>query len=250
MIPKPDRNSQGSSKESRSLLISADRRMVGCHPMANGHGSNEPETTRTEPKGTDTNRKTYKPTRGNDGGRLAGTVENRRNSNETHPEKRNSRMTDVPGGEPGGVVSASSRGREGFAEFPVLPKTMKPVVWRCRSLYRRESWICSRWEESFSKESVEMQCSIRHASLEATSASTPASRSAPSKKRCLDSVSSARRLPVAVRRTSWSTTSTRPLRARLPSALVTLGLVTPICSAMSTLRHDPRKRRITRIDLR
>ena len=144
MIPKPDRNSQGSSKESRSLLISADRRMVGCHPMANGHGSNEPETTRTEPKGTDTNRKTYKPTRGNDGGRLAGTVENRRNSNETHPEKRNSRMTDVPGGEPGGVVSASSRGREGFAEFPVLPKTMKPVVWRCRSLYRRESWICSR----------------------------------------------------------------------------------------------------------
>ena len=59
MIPKSDRNSQGSSKESRSLLISADRRMVGCHPMANGHGSNEPETTRTEPKRTDT---TEKPT--------------------------------------------------------------------------------------------------------------------------------------------------------------------------------------------
>ena len=69
MIPKSDRNSQGSSKESRSLFVSAGRRMVGCHPMANGHGSNEPETTRTEPKGTDANRRTCKPTRGNDGGR-------------------------------------------------------------------------------------------------------------------------------------------------------------------------------------
>lgn len=157
MIPKSDRNSQGSSKESRSLLVSADRRMVGCHPLTNGHGSNEPETTRTEPKGTDTNRKTHKPARGNDGERLAGAVENRRNSNETHPEKRNSRMTDVPGGEPGGVVSASSRGREGFAEFPALPKTMRPAVWRCRSLIegnpesalggrrasRRNPWRCS-----------------------------------------------------------------------------------------------------------
>ena len=134
MIPKSDRSSQGSSKESRSLFVSAGRRMVGCHPMANGHGSNEPETTRTEPKGTDANRTTCKPTRGNDGGRLAGAVENRRNSNETHPEKRNSRMTDVPGGEPGGVVSASSRGREGFAEFPASAKTMGPADWRCRSL--------------------------------------------------------------------------------------------------------------------
>ncbi len=118
MIPKPDRNSQGSSKESRSLLISADRRMVGCHPMANGHGSNEPETTRTEPKGTDANRTTCKPTRGNDGGRLAGAVENRRNSNETHPEKRNSRMTDAPGGEPGSVILANSRRRTDFATTP------------------------------------------------------------------------------------------------------------------------------------
>lgn len=131
MVSQSSKNSEGSSKESRSLLVSAGRRMVGCHPMANGHGSNEPETTRTEPKGTGANRKTCKPTRGNDGGRLAGAVENRRNSNETHPVKRNSRMTDAPGGEPGGVVSASSRGREGFAEFPALPKTMKPAVWRC-----------------------------------------------------------------------------------------------------------------------
>ena len=118
MIPKSDRNSQGSSKESRSLLVSAGRRMVGCHPMANGHGSNEPETTRTEPKGTDANRKTCKPTRDNDGGRLAGAVENQGNSNETHPEKRNSRMTDAPGGEPGSVILANSRKRVGFATTP------------------------------------------------------------------------------------------------------------------------------------
>ena len=118
MIPKSDRNSQGSSKESRSLFVSAGRRMVGCHPMANGHGSNEPETTRTEPKGTDANRRTCKPTRGNDGGRLAGAAENRRNSNETHPEKRNSRMTDAPGGEPGSVILANSRRRTDFATTP------------------------------------------------------------------------------------------------------------------------------------
>ena len=49
--------------------------MVGCHPMANGHASNEPETTRTEPKIADANRKTRKPTRGSDGGWLAGAVE-------------------------------------------------------------------------------------------------------------------------------------------------------------------------------
>ena len=36
-----------------------------------------------------------------------------------------------------------------------------------------------------------MQCSMRHASSDATSASTPASRSIPSKKRCLASASSA-----------------------------------------------------------
>lgn len=92
--------------------------MVGCHPMANGHGSNEPETTRTESKGTGANRKTCKPTRGNDGGRLADAVENRRNSNETHPEKRNSRMTDAPGGEPESVILANSRKRVGFAITP------------------------------------------------------------------------------------------------------------------------------------
>lgn len=142
MIPKPDRNSQGSSKESRSLLVSADRRMVGCHPMANGHGSNEPETTRTEPKGTDTNRKTYKPTRGNDGGRLAGAVENRRNSNETHPEKRNSRMTVAPGGEPGSVILANSRRRtNGFRHYSsrvtakglrAIDSTLLGVIPRCR----------------------------------------------------------------------------------------------------------------------
>lgn len=105
-------------KKTRSLPVSAGRRMAGCHPMANGHGSNEPETTRTEPKGTGANRKTCKPTRGNDGGRLAGAVENRRNSNETHPEKRNSRMTDAPGGEPGSVILANSRKRVGFATTP------------------------------------------------------------------------------------------------------------------------------------
>ena len=43
--------------------------------MANGHASNEPETTRTEPKIADANRKTRKPTRGSDGGWLAGAVE-------------------------------------------------------------------------------------------------------------------------------------------------------------------------------
>lgn len=118
MIPKSDRNSQGSSKESRSLLISAGRRMVGCHPMANGHGSNEPETTRTEPKGADMNRKTCKPTRGNDGGRLAGAAENRRNSNETHPKKRNSRMILASGGELASVILANSRVRGNFAFTP------------------------------------------------------------------------------------------------------------------------------------
>lgn len=126
MIPKSDRNSQGSSKESRSLFVSAGRRMVGCHPMANGHGSNEPETTRTEPKGTDANRRTCKPTRGNDGGRLAGAAENRRNSNETHPEKRNSRMTDAPGGEPGSVILANSRRRSDFAITP--PRSCRPCA--------------------------------------------------------------------------------------------------------------------------
>ena len=124
MIPKSDRNSQGSSKESRSLFVSAGRRMVGCHPMANGHGSNEPETTRTEPKGTDANRRTCKPTRGNDGGRLAGAAENRRNSNETHPEKRNSRMTDAPGGEPGSVILANSRRRSDFAITPNMSRAL------------------------------------------------------------------------------------------------------------------------------
>ena len=89
--------------------------------MANEHGSNEPETTRTEPKGTDANRKTCKPTRGNDGERLAGAVENRQNSNETHPEKRNSRMTDVPGGEPGSVILANSR--NGLVLQPLLPSS-------------------------------------------------------------------------------------------------------------------------------
>ena len=53
--------------------------------------------------------------------------------------------------------------------------------------------------------------------------------------------------PSSVSRTSRPTTSARPLRARLPSALVTLGLATPMRSAMSTLRHDPRRRRITRM---
>lgn len=86
--------------------------------MANGHGPNEPETTRTEPKGTDANRKTRKPTRDNEGGRLADAVENRRNSNETHPEKRNSRMTDAPGGEPGSVILANSRGQGNLAFTP------------------------------------------------------------------------------------------------------------------------------------
>ena len=118
MIPKSDRNSQGSSKESRSLFVSAGRRMVGCHPMANGHGSNEPETTRTEPKGTDANRTTCKPEKGSDTKGFAGAAENRRNSNETHPEKRNSRMTDVPGGEPGSVILANSRRRTDFATTP------------------------------------------------------------------------------------------------------------------------------------
>ena len=57
--------------------------------------------------------------KGNDGGTLAGAVENRRNSNETHLEKRNSRMADAPGGEPGSVILANSRKRAGFATTPL-----------------------------------------------------------------------------------------------------------------------------------
>lgn len=87
--------------------------------MANGHASNEPETTRTEPKIADANRKTRKPTRGSDGGWLAGAPsKNRGNSNETHPEKRNSRMILAPGGELASVTLANSRVRGNFAFTP------------------------------------------------------------------------------------------------------------------------------------
>ena len=66
------------------------------------------ERARNDSNGTDASRKTRKPTRGSDGGWLAGAVENQGNSNETHPEKRNSRMMDAPGGEPGSVILANS----------------------------------------------------------------------------------------------------------------------------------------------
>lgn len=45
------------------------------------------ERARNDSNGTDASRKTRKPTRGSDGGWLAGAVENQGNSNETHPEK-------------------------------------------------------------------------------------------------------------------------------------------------------------------
>lgn len=118
MIPKSDRNSQGSSKESRSLLVFAGRRMVKCHPKANGHASNRPETAQTEPKGAEANRTICKPEKGSDAKWLAGAVDNRRNSNETHPEKRNSRMIEPPGGEPARVILANSRRRSDFATTP------------------------------------------------------------------------------------------------------------------------------------
>ena len=118
MIPKSDRNSQGSSRKSRSLVVSAGKRMTRCHPRTNGHASNRPETAQTEPKGAEANRTTRKPAEGSDAEGLAGAAENRRNSNETHPEKRNSRMTLSPGGEPGSVILANSRKRVGFATTP------------------------------------------------------------------------------------------------------------------------------------
>lgn len=92
--------------------------MARCHPRKSGHASNRPETVQTEPKGAEANRTTRKPAEDSDAEGLAGAVENRRNSNETHPEKRNSRMTDAPGGEPGSVILANSRKRVGFATTP------------------------------------------------------------------------------------------------------------------------------------
>ena len=53
MVSQSGKNSEGSSRKTRSLPVSAGRRIVGCHPMANGHGSTEPETTRTEPTRTE-----------------------------------------------------------------------------------------------------------------------------------------------------------------------------------------------------
>lgn len=92
--------------------------MARCHPRTNGHASNRPETAQTEPKEAKANRTTRKPAEGSDAERLAGAAENRRNSNETHPEKRNSRMTLAPGGEPGSVILANSRKQVGFATTP------------------------------------------------------------------------------------------------------------------------------------
>ena len=53
VVPQSDKNSEGSSRKTRSLSVSAGRRIVGCRPMANGHGSTEPETTRTKPTRTE-----------------------------------------------------------------------------------------------------------------------------------------------------------------------------------------------------
>lgn len=83
--------------------------------MANGHGVTEPETTRTE------STRTEEPASRREAmmaGGLQVPSKNRRNSNETHPEKQNSRMMDVPGGEPGSAILANSRKRVGFATTP------------------------------------------------------------------------------------------------------------------------------------
>ena len=79
------------------------------------------EQTRNGANGTEraeANRTTRKPAEDSDAEGLAGAAENRRNSNETHSEKRNSRMTDAPGEEPESVILANSRKRVGFATTP------------------------------------------------------------------------------------------------------------------------------------
>lgn len=152
-------------------------------------------------------------------------------------KKRNSRMTDAPGGEPGSVILANSfrSGRRCISEsrdsatmarcpLPsppldiVLPPEREP--WRtratnatcCASYMRRRIQLVlpelagptghpflpcprrsARWHARRRKEGSDMRCSMRHASSDATSASTPTSRSISSKKRCLASASSARR---------------------------------------------------------
>lgn len=88
---------------------------------------------------------------------------------------------------------------------------------------------------------------MRHASAEAIRTSTPASTSSRSKKRCRSSVADAARSPSSVRSASRPDIRTRPAAARFESAFVTLGFERARRSAMSTLRHDQRRRRITRM---
>ena len=105
----------------------------------------------------------------------------------------------------------------------------------------------AKWSARRRKEGPEMQCSRRHASSDAVLPSTPASQSSRLKNSCFSSVAPARRRPSEVSRTSRPATSTSDRDERPASALVTLGLVTPRRSVMSTLRHHPRSLRITRM---
>lgn len=90
-----------------------------------------------------------------------------------------------------------------------------------------------------------MQCSRRHASSEAVPPSTPASQSRRLKNSCFSKMPWAISRPLCESRTSRSTTSTSDWDERFASALVTLGLLTPSRSAMSTLRQNPRSARMT-----
>lgn len=98
-------NPKGSSESSRSLFVSAGRCMAGCHPMANGHASNEPETTRTEPTRAERPASRREAVMA-DG--LQAPSKTRATQTKLTRKKRNSRMTDAPGGGPGSVILANS----------------------------------------------------------------------------------------------------------------------------------------------
>lgn len=98
-------NPKGSSESSRSLFVSAGRCMAGCHPMANGHASNEPETTRTEPTRAERPASRREAVMA-DG--LQAPSKTRATQTKLTRKKRNSRMTNAPGGGPGSVILANS----------------------------------------------------------------------------------------------------------------------------------------------
>lgn len=73
--------------------------------MANGHASNEPETTRTEPTRAERPASRREAVMA-DG--LQAPSKTRETQTKLTRKKRNSRMTDAPGGEPGSVILANS----------------------------------------------------------------------------------------------------------------------------------------------